>query len=83
MQFVVYHRFAYTCCTASFQPICGMSAIRFNVLNDKAFPHGCYRTLVEYKGSVFLGISVICTEIFVHLYLIRWKKCMSTYSVPL
>ncbi|EYA67388.1 hypothetical protein M139_1191 [Bacteroides fragilis str. S23L24] len=37
-----------------------MSAIRFNVLNDRAFPHGCYRTLVECKGSGFLGISVAC-----------------------
>ena len=64
MQIVVFHSFAYTCCTASFQPFCGMSAIRFNVLNDRAFPHGCYRTLVECKGSGFLGISVACGGIF-------------------
>ena len=41
-----------------------MSVIRFNVLSDKTFPHGCYRTLVEYKGSSFLGISVVCGGIF-------------------
>lgn len=41
-----------------------MSAIRFNVLNDRAFPHGCYRTLVEYKGSGFHGISVVCGGFF-------------------
>ena len=52
MQTVVFHIFAYTCCAAFFQPFCGMFTIRFNVLNDKAFPHGCYRTLVEYKYKV-------------------------------
>jgi hypothetical protein len=40
-----------------------MSAIRYNVLSDRAFPQVCYRTLVECKGSGFLGISVVCTEI--------------------
>ena len=64
MQIVVFHCFAYTCCTAFFQPFCEMSAIRFNVLNDRAFPHGCYRTLAEYKGSAFLGISVVYGGIF-------------------
>lgn len=64
MQIVVFHRFAYTCCTAFFQPFCGMSAIRFNVLYDRAFPYGCYRTLVEYKSSAFLGISAVCGGIF-------------------
>lgn len=64
MQTVVFHCFAYTCCTAFFQPFCGMSTIRYNVLNDRAFPHGCYKTLAEYKGSVFLGISVVCSGIF-------------------
>ncbi len=64
MQIVVFHRFAYTCCTASFQPFCGMSAIRFNVLTDSEFPHGCYRTLAEYKDRDFLGISVVCGGIF-------------------
>ena len=48
-----------------FQPFCGMSAIRFNVLIDKIFPQVCYRTLVEYKGSGFLGISVGCGGIFI------------------
>ena len=51
MQIVVSHSFAYTCCTASFQLFCGMSAIRYNVLSDRVFPQVCYRTLVEYKGS--------------------------------
>ena len=64
MQIVVFHCFAYTCCTAFFQPFCEMSAIRFNVLNDRAFPHGCYRTLAEYKGSAFLGISAVCGVVF-------------------
>lgn len=41
-----------------------MSAIRFNVLYDRAFPYGCYRTLVEYKSSAFLGISAVCGGIF-------------------
>lgn len=60
MQTVVFHCFAYTCCTASFQLFYGMSTIRYKVLNDRAFPQVCYRTLVEYKGSGFLGISVVC-----------------------
>ena len=64
MQIVGFHGFAYTCCTASFQPFCGMSAIRYKVLNDRTFPQVCYRTLVEYKGSGFLGISVACGGIF-------------------
>ena len=64
MQTVGFHRFAYTCCTASFQPFCGMSAIRYKVLNDRAFPQLCYRMLVEYKGSGFLGISVVCGMFF-------------------
>ncbi len=59
MQTIVFHGFAYTCCTASSQLFCGMSAIRFNVLDDRAFPQVCYRTLVEYKGSAFLGISAV------------------------
>lgn len=77
MQIVVFHRFAYTCCTASFQPFCGMSAIRFNVLTDSEFPHGCYRTLAEYKDRDFLGISVVCGGILRSDYLgysIRWKS---------
>ena len=36
-----------------------MSAIRYKVLSDRAFPLVCYRTLVECKGSGFLGISVM------------------------
>lgn len=64
MQIIVFHCFAYTCCTASFQPFCGIFAIRFNALNDREFPHGCYRTLAECKGSGFLGISVVCDGIF-------------------
>lgn len=42
-----------------------MSAIRYKVLNDRAFPQICYRTLVEYKGSGFLGISVVCGVFFI------------------
>lgn len=64
MQIVVFHSFAYTCCTAFSQPFCGMSAIRYNVLNDREFPHGCYRTLDECKSSDFLGISAVCGGIF-------------------
>ena len=65
MQTAVFHGIAYTCCTASFQSFCGMSAIRYNVLSDRAFPQVCYRTLVEYKGSGFLGISVVCGVFFI------------------
>lgn len=64
MQTAVFHGIAYTCCTASFQSFCGMSAIRYNVLSDRAFPQVCYRTLVECKGSGFLGISVVCGVVF-------------------
>lgn len=64
MQTIVFHGFAYTCCTASSQLFCGMSAIRFNVLDDRAFPQVCSRTLVKCKGSGFLGISVACGGIF-------------------
>ena len=74
MQIVVFHCFAYTCCTAFFQPFCGMSAIRFNVLTDREFPHGCYRTLDECKGNAFLGISAVCDGIF----LICLEKCTDT-----
>ena len=42
-----------------------MSAIRFNVLTDSEFPHGCYRTLAEYKDRDFLGISVVCGVFFI------------------
>lgn len=52
MQTVVFHCFAYTCCTASFQLFYGMSTIRYKVLNDRAFPQVCYRTLVDYKEEV-------------------------------
>ena len=38
-----------------------------SLLNDRAFPQVCYRTLVEYKGSGFLGISVVCGGIFISL----------------
>lgn len=65
MQTVVFHGFAYACSTASFQPFYGMSAIRYKVLSDRAFPQVCYRMLVEYKGSVFLGTSTVYGGIFV------------------
>ena len=58
MQTIVFHGFAYTCCTASSQLFCGMSAIRFNVLDDRAFPQVCSRTLVKCKGSGFLWFTV-------------------------
>ena len=42
-----------------------MSAIRYNVLDGRAFSHGCYRPLVEYKDSCFLSIFfVVFGEIF-------------------
>lgn len=34
------------------------------MLNDREFPHGCYRTLAEYKGSAFLGIFAVCSGVF-------------------
>lgn len=77
MQAVVFHRFAYTPCTAFFQPICKMSTISFKALTNRAFPHGCYRTLAEYKGSAFLGISAVYGGILRSDYLgysIRWKS---------
>ncbi len=74
MQIVVFHRFAYTCCTVSFQPFCGMSAIRYKVLNDRAFPQVCYRTLVECKGSGFLGISVVCGVVFISKRVLNNRK---------
>lgn len=49
----------------SFSLFLRMSAIRYKVLNDRAFPQVCYRTLVEYKGSGFLGISVVCGVFFI------------------
>ena len=60
MQTTVFHCFAYTCCTASFQPFVECPTIRYKVLSDRAFPQVCYRTFVECKGSGFLGISVGC-----------------------
>lgn len=66
-----------------------MSAIRCKVLNDRAFPQMCYRTLVVCKGRDFLGISVGCSRFlqagtrknviglkkYVYTWLIRLKKC--------
>lgn len=74
MQITVFHYFVYTGCTAFFQPFYGMSAIRYNVLNDRVFPHGCYRTHVEYKGSGFLGISVVFAVFFAEDYMIRLEN---------
>ena len=74
MLIVVFHSFAYTCCTASFQLFYGMSTIRYKVLNDRAFPQVCYRTLVEYKGSGFLGISVVCVVVFVSKRVLNSRK---------
>ena len=50
-----------------FSLFCGMSVIRYKVLSDRAFPQVCYRTLVEYKGSGFLGNSAVCGGIFISL----------------
>jgi len=55
-----------------FQPFCGISVIRYNVLNDRVFPHGCYRTLVEYKCSSFLEIFAVSLRL-----LLVQKKCYS------
>lgn len=74
MQIIVFHRFVYACCTAFFQPFCGMFAIRYNVLNDSGFPHGCYRTLVGYKGSAFLGIFAISLRFLCKEMLFAWKN---------
>lgn len=74
MQIVVFHSFAYTCCTAFFQPFLRISAIRYKVLNDGAFPQVCYRTLVEYKGSGFLGISVVCDVFFIFQKVLDGRK---------
>ncbi len=57
-----------------------MSAIRYNVLNDSGFPHGCYRTLAEYKGSGFLGISVVCIE-FLHENMWLAQKNVAIYRL--
>ena len=50
----------------------------------RTFPQICYRTLAEYKGSGFLGFSMVCASICknidslekMRLYMIiRLKKC--------
>lgn len=73
MQTVVFHCFAYTCCTTSFQPFCGMP-LSYNVLNDRAFPLVCYRTLVECKGGGFLGISAVCDVFFISKRVLNSRK---------
>ena len=42
-----------------FPAFCKISAIRYNALSDRAFPHGCYRMFVESKDCGFLGISLV------------------------
>lgn len=74
MQAVGFHCFVYTCCTASFQPFCRMFAIRYNMLSDRAFPQVCYRTLVEYKGSGFLRISMVCGMFFLFQKVLNCRK---------
>ena len=74
MQIVVFHRFAYTCCTASFQPFCGMPAIRYNVLSNRTFLQVCYRTLDKCKGSGFLGIYVIYGMVFLSKKVLNNRK---------
>ena len=51
-----------------------MSAIRYKVLNDRAFPLVCYRMLVECKGSGFLGISVVCGVVFISKRVLNNRK---------
>lgn len=51
-----------------------MSAIRYKVLTDRAFSQVCYRTLVEYKGSGFLGISVVCDVFFISKRVLNSRK---------
>ena len=58
----------------SFSHFCGISAIKYNVLNDRVFPHGCYRTLVGCKGSGFLGISVVCGVVFLFQKVLNSRK---------
>lgn len=64
-----------------FSQFCGMFAIRYNVLSDRVFPQVCYRTLVKYKGSVFLGIFVICGGNFIVFSAIRLEKCVLSYDI--
>lgn len=54
---------------------------QIQVLNDRVFPQICYRTLVEYKGSDFLGISVGYIGIYILEYLIRLKKCSKLWLI--
>ena len=49
-----------------------MSAIRYKVLSDRAFPQVCYRTFVECKGSGFLGISVGCDSFLCENMWLAW-----------
>lgn len=51
-----------------------MLAIRYKVLNDRAFPYGCYRTLVEYKDNAFLGISAVCGVVFISKRVLNSRK---------
>ena len=51
-----------------------MSTISFNVLTDGSFPQVCYRTLVECKGSGFLGISVVCGVVFISKRVLNNRK---------
>lgn len=63
MQAIVFHRFAYTSCTAFFQPIYEMPTISFKALTNRIFPHGCYRTLVQTKVVFFFGFLRFAVEI--------------------
>jgi len=72
MQIVVFHSFAYMCCTASFQPFCGMSAIRYKVLMIGNFRMDVTERLMNAKVVIFLEflrfamefLLVLCNEIF-------------------
>ena len=79
MQAVVYHRFAYTSCTASLQPICKMATISFKTQTDRTFSAWMLQNACADKGSVFLQISVICRVVFINVSFvegaIRLEKC--------
>lgn len=53
MQIVVFHSFAYTRCTAFFQPFCEISTIRYNMLNNRVFPHRSTERLMNIKVVFF------------------------------
>lgn len=51
-----------------------ISAIRYNALSDRAFPHGCYRMFVESKDCGFLGISLVSLCFLCHRLSFRRER---------